>query len=55
MNQKEKIYIALGFLLVIGLIIVDFFLYGYYARLKNSPQSQIDAREVYDQYTQNLK
>lgn len=55
MNQKEKIYIALGFILVIGLIIVDFFLYGYYARLKNSPQSKINATQVYNDYVKGLQ
>jgi len=55
MSLKEKIYIAISFVLIIGLCLADFVLFRYYWQLKNSPQSQINAQDVYDAYTEGLK
>ena len=55
MSLKEKIYIAISLVLVIGLCLFDFVLYKFYLGAKDFAETTPDIREVYKAYTEGLR
>ena len=55
MSKKEKIYIAFGLFVIIGLVVFDFVLYKFYLGAKDFADGQADIREVYKEYTKGIQ
>ncbi len=55
MSKKEKIYIAFGLFVIIGLVVFDFVLYKFYLGAKDFTKTESDIREVYKEYIKGIE